>query len=249
MTVIIIEDEPLIASALEREILAVDPTIHIPVKLESISNALSYFSENGLPDLFFSDIQLSDGLSFEIFRVLKSTVPVIFCTAYSEYALEAFRQNGIDYLLKPIEPIELKATITKYKNLVRPITFRSEDLMRYFGNYLPNGNKQILIQKGDKIIPIKQSNVALFLLTDGIVWCYTFESKRYAMSQTLEEIERELDDSFYRANRQSIINKNVIQEVNRYFARKLSISPTIKDAPKIIISKAKAQDFLLWLAK
>lgn len=249
MTVIIIEDERLIAAAIEKEIRKADATIDIPVRLGSISAALDYFSENSLPDLFFSDIQLSDGLSFEIFRTLKSTVPVIFCTAFSEYALEAFKQNGIDYILKPVDPVQLRDTLTKYRNLVRPAVFSSEALLQHFGQLGAPVSKQLLINRGDKIIPIKKANIGLFALTNGVVYCHTFNGQRYATDQTLEEIERELDNTFYRANRQTIIHREAIEEVNRYFARKLLINPKIKGAEEIIISKAKSQDFLFWLTR
>lgn len=249
MTVIIIEDEPLIAAAIEKELRKADPTIEVPIRLGSIAGALDYFSENSLPDLFFSDIQLNDGLSFEIFRALKSTVPVIFCTAFSEFALEAFRQNGIDYLLKPIEPAKLRATLAKYNNLMRPADFRHEDLARHFGQSEPRVTQQLLISRADKIIPLKKADIGLFLLSDGIVWCHTFDGQRYATEVTLEELERELDDSFYRANRQTIIHRKSINEVKRHFARKLLINPKVKGAEAIIISKAKSRDFLLWLAQ
>lgn len=248
MTVIIIEDEPLLAAAIEKEIRAYDASIEVPARLASIADALDYFSEHALPDLFFSDIQLSDGLSFEIFRTLKSTKPVVFCTAYNEYALEAFQQNGIDYLLKPLEPAKLRATLTKYRELVRPVPFSAEDMLRHFGTAPKPAGRNLLVSRGDRIIPVKKADIAVFVLVNGITYAHTLSGEKYALDQTLEEIERGMEINFYRANRQVIVNRAAIGEVKRYIARKLRIK-TIPESPiPVIVSKAKASGFLDWLA-
>ncbi|MEL6969398.1 MAG: LytTR family DNA-binding domain-containing protein [Bacteroidota bacterium] len=250
MKIVIIEDEPLMAAALEEELLKLDPKIEIQANLPSLKAARNYFAEHSLPDLFFSDIQLPDGLSFEIFRELKSTTPVIFCTAYDEYALEAFRQNGIDYLLKPIDEEMLAATLQKHQQLTQAPTtpsFDPEQLLTYFGLHDTQRNATILVHRGEKIIPVKKNHLAVLHKKDGITYGYTFDRKRYVLDHNLDSLEQTLGRDFFRANRQFIIHREVIKEVERYFARKLIIQINIEMPEQIIVSKARAALFLAWL--
>ncbi|MEL6945918.1 MAG: response regulator [Bacteroidota bacterium] len=164
MKIIIIEDEPLMAAALKEELEQLDKSLEIVKCLDTVETALDYFKKHGLPDLFFSDIQLPDGLSFEIFNQLQTKVPIIFCTAYDEYALDAFKVNGIDYLLKPFNREALQNTLNKYKNLTQSDTqsdLDTQKLLTYFGLHHPKQNSSLLVYKGEKIIPIKKHHIAL----------------------------------------------------------------------------------------
>ncbi|MEO0734409.1 MAG: LytTR family DNA-binding domain-containing protein [Bacteroidota bacterium] len=248
MTIVIIEDEPLMAAALEREIRQLDPSVKIPVRLATVAEGRAYFQEHPLPDLFFSDIQLTDGLSFQLFEELASTVPVIFCTAFNEYALEAFRQNGIDYLLKPLDPAELARTLARYRNLVQPAVFNPVALATHFTLPTIHGTENLLVNRGERIIPIRIRDVRLFFLRDGIVYAYLTDQERYPIDQTLEELEKSVGPDFYRANRQTLLNRTAIREVKRYFARKLLIRTDLNVLEPIVVSKAKASEFLQWLA-
>lgn len=251
MKIVIIEDEPLMANALRENLEQLDEPIEVVASLDSVRGALHYFTEHPLPDLFFSDIQLPDGLSFEIFRQLDAMVPVIFCTAYDQYALEAFQQNGVDYLLKPFDLSDLRKTVAKYKRLTQspsPGSFDPEALMSYFG--LPQTsarNKSLLVHQGEKIIPLKQEHIALVYKKDGITYAFTFHRKKYVLDQSLDDLEQVLGATFFRANRQFLIQRESIQEVVRYFARKLVLRLHIEFPEQIIISKAKAPAFLSWL--
>lgn len=249
MKVVIIEDERLMADALKEGIEQVDKDIEVVQCLDTVEAAITYFEAHELPDLFFSDIQLPDGLSFEIFQQLQTNVPIIFCTAYDEYALEAFKVNGIDYLLKPFDQATLQKTLDKYKNLTQktiPI-FDSEQLLTYFGLHNTTQNSSLLVFSGEKIIPIKKNHVALSYKKDGITYLYTFDQKKYVVEQNLEELEQSLGDHFFRANRQFLVHREAVKEVLRYFARKLILELHFKFEEQIVISKAKSASFLEWL--
>ena len=251
MTVIIIEDEPLMAAALEEELAHAAPDIEVVKCLDSVQSAIEYLNTNKMPDLFFSDIQLGDGLSFEIFRAIKSSTPVIFCTAYDEYALEAFKLNGIDYILKPFDTPTIKATLEKYFNLTQkqstPAPFDPEQLLTYFGLHDRGRNASIIVYQGEKIIPVKKNHLAIIFKKDGITYAITFDQKKYVLEQNLDELEQELGHDFFRANRQILVHREAIKEVVKYFARKLIIQPNVAFPDKIVVSKAKAPSFIDWL--
>ena len=249
MRVMIIEDEPLMADELEMEVLKADPEIVVEGKFASVQATLRHLSENEMPDVFFSDIQLSDGLSFEIFSHFEIPVPVIFCTAFHEYALDAFKANGIDYLLKPFEDKAITDTITKYKQLIgnkSPSSSLSE-LLTQFKRRETTHTKSLLIHQGQKIFSVKYSAIRILHLKDGIVHLITDEAKKYIVNSSLDRIEQSLDGHFYRANRQVIIHKEAIAYASSYFSRKLLITPNFKIDFDIVVSKASAGSFLKWL--
>lgn len=245
MKVFIIEDEPLLAESLRDELLAADTEVQIVAMTGGIRETLDVVHKQGLPDLFFSDIELSDGLSFEIFHRLNSGTPVIFCTAYNHYALDAFRANGIDYILKPFGTDDIKRTLRKYKSLS--------------GNSSPNRVFQQLIQKlqsrptsllvhrGESIIPLPINDIAMAVLQNEIVYVHTFGGKKYALTQNLEEIGQLVGGDLFRVNRQTLIHRKAVGQVSRYFARKLLIHPTIPYSNKLLVSKANTGAFLQWL--
>ena len=248
MKVIIIEDEPLMAEALEEELLKADESIEILKKLGSIKEALNFLTPDNLPDLFFSDIQLPDGLSFEIFKTLQTTTPIIFCTAYDEYALDAFKANGIDYVLKPFESEDIVRTLGKYQNLVsQPDKQDYNQLLSILENSRSKAPSALLIYQGDKIIPIKATSVALAEVDHGIVYVRTVEGQRHAVNYNMDRLHELLGRDFYRLNRQYLIHRDTVKQVSQYFARKLLVVPSISVQEKLIVSKANATDFLRWL--
>ncbi|MEO1434351.1 MAG: LytTR family DNA-binding domain-containing protein [Bacteroidota bacterium] len=250
MNIVIIEDELLIADALEQALLHADADIRIQAKLRSVQEALDYFSEANLPDLFFSDIQLTDGLSFEIFQQLQSAVPVIFCTAYDDYALEAFRQNGIDYLLKPFDQDQILKTLKKYKALRRthPIPkLDPEKLLAYFGVQTPSRQTNLLVYKGDRIVPVKMNHISVIYKIHQITYLVTFDRKRFVVDQNLNTLETQVGSDFFRVNRQFIVHRDAVKEVIRHFGRKLIVSVNVELKNQILVSKARAPIFLKWL--
>jgi len=250
MNIVIIEDEALLAEALKEEIISINPEIQILELLPSIKDSLKYFEENGFPDLIFSDIELSDGLSFEIFKRIKNTPPIIFCTAYNHYATEAFRVHSIDYILKPFEREDIENALERYKEKKQETSnpnFDIDSLLKEIQTKTVEKEKSILIQKGTHIIPISTKEIAVAEIKNGTVYIHTFNKKRYPINHNIEKTYQILGRGFYRVNRQFIINRKAVGQVAQYFARKLLVKPNIDFSEQIIVSKANATDFLRWL--
>ncbi len=246
MKIVIIEDEPKTAANLEKMLKSISPDYRILEKIDSVESGLHYFEEVGFPDLIFSDIQIADGLSFEIFNLHPPTCPIIFCTAYDQYALQAFRANGIDYLLKPFSEADVSASIEKYESLKQP-SQPNQSLQLLFEQLQKPQKQTILINFREKIIPINIISIPFFYSINHNTIIF-FEGKEQNISYSLDELEEILDSrQFYRANRQFIINRTFISEIEHYFARKLLVSLNTKTPEKIIISKAKANEFLRWI--
>ena len=251
MKIVIIEDEQLTADDLSETILKVSPEVQIIARLSSVKDAVAWFRKYEQPDLIFSDIQLGDGLCFEIFRKHPVTTPVIFCTAFDEYALTAFKAHGIDYILKPFDEQTIAGALTRYKELERKFLGNNkqiETILQLFENRKNQKQGSVLVYHKDKILPIKLQDIALFYLEHEITYIITFGPKTFTISKSLEELEEIAGNSFYRANRQYLINRKAIKEASQYFARKLSIALSIPFSETITVSKVKVPDFLNWLS-
>ena len=252
MKIVIIEDEQLTADDLSETILKVSPEVQIIARLSSVKDAVAWFRKYEQPDLIFSDIQLGDGLCFEIFRKHPVTTPVIFCTAFDEYALTAFKAHGIDYILKPFDEQTIAGALTRYKELERKFLGNNkqiETILQLFENRKNQKQGSVLVYHKDKILPIKLQDIALFYLEHEITYVITFRQKTFTISKSLEELEEIAGNSFYRANRQYLINRKAIKEASQYFARKLSIALSIPFSETITVSKVKVPDFLNWLSR
>lgn len=252
MEIIIIEDERLTADDLQETILRIEPDSKILAVLYSVKQALEYFSHGKLPDLIFSDIQLGDGLSFEIFSVLKLKAPVIFCTAFDEYALNAFKANGIDYLLKPFSTEKIGAALDKYRQLKSNFApeniVKYEQVMKMLAANTGSKPEAVLVYLKDKIIPIRVENIAFIFLEHETYKLVTLSAQVYAVSKSLDELEKSLGDSFFRVNRQYILNHKIIVDVANYFSRKLKINISIPHGHAITVSKERTPEFLNWLS-
>jgi DNA-binding LytR/AlgR family response regulator len=251
MKVVIIEDEKLTADDLAETILKIVPDAKIISVLHSVSTAISWFQKNEHPDLIFSDIQLGDGLSFEIFKKISTNVPVIFCTAYDEYALKAFDANGIDYILKPFDKSTIEAAFSKYNKLKNKFSENSSSLdnvIRLLENKKKHNQVSVLVYHKDKIVPVRLEEIALFYIENEITYLLTFAQKSYTINKTIEEIEKISSNDFFRVNRQFLVNRKAIKEASQYFARKLSLTLTIPFKETITVSKLKVPEFLDWLS-
>jgi two-component system, LytTR family, response regulator LytT len=247
MKVVIIEDEALTAEDLADNLLKMPEEIEVVKILGSVAESISYFNRNPLPDLLFCDIQLGDGHSFEIFRQVKISIPVIFCTAFNEYALQAFKNNGIDYVLKPFSRKTLKGAIDKFKMLTDNShggSVNHENLVEGINSRKIN---TLLINWKDKIIPIRILDIALFTIDFGLTQLSTFDNRKYYVNYTLDELETICGQEFYRANRQFLINREVVGEIIQYTARKLMLKLKLQENHEVIISKNKVPEFLSWL--
>ena len=253
MNIVIIEDERVVAEDLEQSITnLIKEPVHI-VQLRSVKESIAWFKSAPAPDMIFSDIQLGDGLSFEIFIAVPITVPVIFCTAYDEYALEAFKANGIDYILKPFTTQTLEAALKKYNQFKQVFAAKTpssySDLMQLLTDREPVKTASILVYYQDKIMPVKLSDIALFYLENNIIHLLTFSGKTYYPNKNLDDLEKITGNHFFRANRQFLICRKAIVEVSKYFSRKLYLNLSIPFKEKVTISKGKAAEFLQWLTE
>ena len=254
MKILIIEDEAFAATALESLILELRPETKVLDKIESIEEALEWFSLNPSPDLIFCDIHLSDGNSFEIFKAREIKSPVIFTTAYDEYAIEAFKVNSIDYLLKPVAKEELAEAIKKYEDLRgNKLNDDFQKLQNLLQSSLqensPAGKKsRFMVKSGQTIKSISSEDVAFFLAEEGVVLLTTFTEKRFVINYTLDQLEEMLNQElFFRANRQLIVNINAVKEVSPYFKGRLHLVLKGEHAKEQIISSSKASAFKEWL--
>lgn len=252
MNIIIIEDERLTSEDLADTLKEYDPSLNIEAQLRSVKESLNFLQTNKWPDLIFSDIQLGDGLSFEIFKKLEITVPVIFCTAFNEYALDAFKANGIDYLLKPFSLASVSTAMDKFNRLSgiknQADTLGYSRILEYFESKNSGAKSSLLVYFKEKIKPIKIEDIALFYLEDEIVQLVTFDRISYVAGQTLEELEKLVGKNFFRANRQTLIHRNAVIDISSYMGRKLLLNVNNIVKNKITISKEKSSTFLAWLS-
>jgi two-component system response regulator LytT len=251
MKVIIIEDEARTAQELKDMLLEIDHGIDVEAILGSVSAALEWFAQHPMPELIFSDIELGDGLSFELFKKINIEIPVIFCTAFDEYAIRAFEANGIDYLLKPIDEVTLQKSLEKYLRFKEHLMHGAEralNIERVITQIEIAYKQTLLVDYRQKIIPIKLRDVGFIYTENGIVYLEMDDNKRFTIPYTLEQLESIIDpNQFFRANRQFILNRNFIDNIEYYFNRKLFITCKIKSPEKIVISRVKAKQFLQWL--
>lgn len=251
MRVIIIEDEAKTAKELKSMLQEIDSEIRIEAVLPSVATAVIWLQQNPAPELIFSDIQLGDGLSFEIFREVQTEAPVIFCTAFDEYAIRAFESNSIDYLLKPVDEAMLQKSMEKYLRLKGHLTGgaqRGSNMQKVLAQ-MDSGYKQnILVHYREQIIPVRVNEIQFVYASEGTVHLHTAKDKSYLIQYTIEQLETMLNpQQFFRANRQFIINRDVVKNIEHYFNRKLYVSTSIETPERIIISKIKAQPFLRWM--
>src|SRR5690554_3589228 len=251
MKIVIIEDEKLTAKDLEDMILEVAPSSQIVATLYSVKQAVAYLGKNPAPDLIFSDIQLGDGLSFDIFNEVKVNTPIVFCTAYDEYALKAFRLNGIDYMLKPFTQEAVKGALDKYDELSQVFSsggVAMEEIQRLLTEIKPAKSSSVLVNHKEKIIPIKVDDIAVFYIHNQVTYLMTFEGKSYFLNKTLDQIEELCGEKFFRASRQFLVNRDAISNASHHLSRKFSVTLKIPFEHQITVSREKLNDFLEWLA-
>jgi two-component system response regulator LytT len=251
MNILIIEDEPHTAQILSEIIVQVRPDSIILETLESIEQSVKYLSnDKNLPDLIFSDIQLADGLSFEIFSKVQLKCPIIFCTAFDQYTLQAFKTNGIEYVLKPVKEEDVEIAFTKYETLKESLKPDTEIVNLLKSTFQKNQNykSSILVHVKESFIPIEVSKIAFFIVDTEILYIHTFDNKRYPVFKSMSEIEASLDPSiFFRISRQVLLNKKAIKEVQPYFKRKVIIKTDLKIEEQLIVSRLKVTEFMNWI--
>jgi two-component system LytT family response regulator len=260
MNLVIIEDESIAARRIGKMVQHLDPSIQVQAVLDSVAGTVQWLQNNPAPDLILLDIELVDGQSFEIFNQVELHCPVIFTTAYDEYAIRAFKVNSIDYLLKPIQEKELAQSLQKFKNLKQVFagkasaTLNMETLLQQLREQAMSparvSRDRILVKQGQRMFPIATAEIAYFFTKDKQNYLCTKSNKQYLIDYTLEELEKSLDHKhFFRANRQYIIEFSAVARVHQYFQSKLKVELTPKPEEEVIISREKVGELRLWLGE
>jgi len=247
MRVLIVEDETAAYENLVDILAELDPAIQIAGNTESISQTIHWLQTNPLPDLILMDIHLSDGSAFSIFKSIQLETPVIFTTAYDEYAIEAFKVNSIDYLLKPIKVEELRCALEKFKKWTR------QDIVQYLSHLMHlqpvyRHKEKLLIPVKDQLLPVDLHDISCFYTTDKNTRVYLKDGRYYPYCKTLDQIAVSLDPGeFIRANKQFILARNSVKNITIWFDSRLLITLDIDPPERIYVSKNKASEFKAWM--
>ena len=252
MKILIIEDEIRASQQLQSMLQKNFPEVNVIQIIESVEDSVEWFDNNNSPDLILMDIQLADGLSFEIFQKTTIEAPVIFTTAYDQYSIKAFKVNSIDYLLKPIQEEDLSNAIKKYKTLYEKKSAPHIDqskIEQLIQNLTPTrSRKRFMVKDGSSMTFVQTESVAYFYSEDGISFLITQNGKRYIVDLTLDAIEKEINAShFFRINRGQIININVVEKIHPYFNHRLKLDINGNSKLEFVVSRNRTSDFKNWI--
>lgn len=247
MRVLIVEDETAAVRNLRSMLLSIEPFAEITGVTDSVNGTIEWLKTNNAPDIIFMDIHLADGDAFLIFDNVRVMAPVVFTTAYDKYALEAFRVNSIDYLLKPVQPVELKRSLDKFKRLTRieldAYLDRTDKSVQHVSSL-----KNFLIPVRDKILPLAFSEIAFCYTAEEKVSAYTFDNRRYPLDKSLDVLSGLLpEENFFRINRQFIVSRNALTDMTVWYGSRLSVNLSVETPEKIIVSKSRVPLLKKWL--
>ncbi len=251
MRVLIIEDEPQAATRLQKVLQQVDASIEVIDKIDSVKSAIAWFENNAHPDMVFMDIQLGDGLSFSIFEQTQIDCPVVFTTAYDEYALKAFKVNSIDYILKPVDPDDIQSTLNKFKKL----GFTKPDTSAMLGNIhnalqslTKKTKSRFVVKIGEHLKTTAVEDILYFYSQDKATFCFTRENRSIVLDYTLEQIQEMVDDDrFFRINRKYLICEEAFTDIVTYLNSRLKLSLKGSDDKDIVVARERVQEFKAWL--
>lgn len=244
---LIVEDEKLAHDELKRMIENHTTDYTYSGHTKSVVQTISFLKKHQV-DIIFMDIRLSDGDCFEVFEHITVSTPIIFTTAYDEHAIQAFKVNSIDYLLKPIEEEGLMRALNKFKNLSASVNRQNKHYERLSETILPKIKNRYLIQIGDRFSYIDNKDIAFFYSEEKVTFLHTFENKRYIINYTLEEIERTTDiHLFFRVSRNCIANIGSIKNISKYFNSRLKLDFQPKCPHEVLVSRIRVPDFLKWV--
>ncbi len=254
MKVVIIEDEPHAQKELKRLLSNSSFQIEVLECLDSVEESVEWLATNKAPDLMFFDIQLSDGLSFEIFEHIDVKSPIIFTTAFDEYAIKAFKVNSIDYLLKPVKQGELNAALIKFdvlkQKMERSGGLQFEQIQELLQLHKPRFKNRFLCRIGDQITYVNTEDIAYFKAEDNEVLLLTNTNQKYFINHSLDQLNNYLNpDYFYRINRAYFVHLNAIKKISKYFNSRLLLHLSPKTEGEVLISRARVADFLNWIDK
>ncbi|HTJ50421.1 MAG TPA: LytTR family DNA-binding domain-containing protein [Cyclobacteriaceae bacterium] len=251
MKVLIIEDEPQAAQRLETVVKDLEPQCIVLDKIDSIKRSVQWFKENASPDLIFMDIQLADGLSFEIFDKHNIEAPVIFTTAYNEYALKAFKVNSIDYILKPVDKDELSAALDKFKRLARTPVSQSQ-ILESIGQAMQMLTKRFkerfMIKVGEHLRTIEVDSILYFYSQEKATFCFTNESRNFILDYTMEQLDEMIDPArFFRVNRKYIVRAEAIGDIIQHTNSRLKLVLKGSADNDVIVARERVLEFKSWL--
>ena len=255
INVLIVEDEPHAQIEMKRLLTNCSHDIHVIDCIDNVEDAINWINNNPEPDIMFFDIQLSDGTSFEIFNHINTKTPVIFTTAFDEYAIKAFKVNSIDYLLKPVKQHELNAALDKYHSLVvsgisNEPDLRIEQIQKLFEINKPKYKSRFITRIANHIKHISINEIAYFMAEDNEVMIVTKNNKQFIIDYTLAQLNTILNpDTFFKVNRSYILNISSINKISKYFNSRLHIATEPKTTDEILISRVMVPEFLNWIDK
>lgn len=248
MRILIIEDEARAASQLQRMLKACNLNYELLDIIDTVEEAVIWFQKNKAPELVFMDIQLADGLSFEIFQNIEIEAPIIFTTAFDQYAIQAFKVNSVDYLLKPIKQDDLDNALAKFNKTNTPAPIDNSILKQLLGSLqTPKQREGILVKDGSGFLQLKTMDL-LYCYSEDSITFGVVSGKRYIINETIDELFDSLDQSqFYKINRGQIVSKASIQKIDSYFNHRVKLTITNPRDQEFIVSRPKTSDFKEWM--
>ncbi len=250
MKVLIVEDEILVAKKLKKLISEIDPAIEVVEITDSVKNTAKWLANNPSPDLIFMDIQLGDGICFEVFEIIEVKCPIVVTTAFNEYAQEAFKVNSIDYLLKPVSKEEMKYALDKFHSM-KPVfdMTKSAQRMSEAKKMLESGYKsRFMVKIGSHIVSIPAEEIAYFFSRDKGTFFKTYEGRSYLVDYALEQVEEMIDPMrFFRINRKYMVAFQSISDIIAYSNSRLKVIIPHMDEPDILVSRHRVNEFKKWL--
>ncbi len=248
MKAVIVEDENIASRRLSNLIKELSPDCEIVAHISSVESGHKWFETHDLPDLIFLDIQLNDGYGFDIIDRLPKHPPIIFTTAYNEYAIRGFKYNGLDYLLKPIDKNELQKALNKYTQTVEDKSdhYRSVETLKQF--LKKEYKRRFMVKVGNQFNSYKVEDVAYFMAEEGVIFLCTHEGQKSPIEYTIDQLEAILDPiHFFRINRKYMISVNAVEEIHSYFNSRLLLKLNPKQEEQIIVSRERTTNFKKWL--
>ncbi|SNR15767.1 LytR/AlgR family response regulator transcription factor [Tenacibaculum jejuense] len=249
MKILIIEDEPRAARQLENLLHKTSFNYELLDVIDTVEDTVIWFKENSDPDLVFMDIQLADGLSFEIFQKIEIEAPIIFTTAFDQYAIQAFKVNSVDYLLKPVQQEDLETALNKFQKSNTNSNNLSSDVLKELLGSLqtPQERAGILVKEGNSFVQIRISELLYVYSQDSITFGVT-NTKRYIIDETIDQLFNSLDQTkFYKINRGQIVSKFSIQKIDPYFNHRVKLVLSNPRDQEFIVSRQKTSDFKSWM--
>lgn len=248
MKALIIEDEDIASRRLKRLIEELAPNCEILAQVSSVESGHEWFENNPLPDLIFLDIQLNDGYGFDIIDRLDKHPPIIFTTAYNEYAIRGFKYNGLDYLLKPIDKNELKKSLEKYTETIQDKNNGISDIESIRQLFKKEYKKRFIVKIGNQFNSFKVEDIAYFMADDGIIFLHTYDGHKSPIEYTIDQLESILDPvQFFRINRKFMISVNSVVEIHIYYNSRLLLKINPKQDEQVIVSRERTSNFKRWL--